>query len=221
MKWNINKTKYKPLISLLTFTLIAIVFYLVTSFLFNKGYLDNIVKFAQDKYYLFLFILFLIKLVGIIFPPIPGGGFVLASVPIIGWPTAYLIDASGSIIGGIFNYHIAKKYGISFISKTLGPKSAERVKSIKIKEGREIESILILRLLMGAVILEFIHYAAGILDIKFRKYFMALIISQVVIGVPMFYFFDVIVTGEFKLAFAMLVILAIPLLYLSRKRYIS
>ena len=196
-------------------TILAIISYYWFS---NTPLFNNLLIWSKENFWLFLFIITLYKFISIIYPPLVGGVVTIAAVPIIGWESAFVADALGSTIGGIFNYHLAKKYGISVIRKMFGESWALKVEKIKIKKGKEIESLAVIRILSGSVVLEAIHYAAGILKIDFKKYLFAMIVTQITLGIPLFYLTSVVTKGNF-LWTAIALAIFIPILYKLRGRY--
>jgi len=201
--------------SIVTVSILGLLFFMKTS------YFDSIQIWAQQNLILYLLFITLIKILGIVYPPFSGGILTLGSIPVIGWELAYFTDFVGSTVGGIANYFLAKKYGKNIIKKFLGPEAEKRISSIKIKKGREIESIIVTRIFVGSVVLELIHYVAGILHIKFSQYLIGIIISHVIVGIPSFYLFSNIFEnkGSLTIISIFLILLAVPILYKLKGRY--
>ncbi len=214
MNFRINLSK-----EFITFILIGVLIIVGYYWFIHSEYFLILNNWAQKNIILFLLFITSLKFLGIVYPPIAGGLITLGSVPIVGWQLAFLADSIGTTTGGIVNYFVAKKYGIQVVKKLVGREAAAKVEKIKIKKGKEIEGIVFARIFFGTTLLEVIHYACGIFKIDFKKYLVGLIISQLVVGIPIFYFFsDVIMEGNIWLAIVPLVI-ALPLFYKYRTRY--
>ena len=71
---------------------------LLAYFLFTKSpYFEPFKVWTESNIVLFTIFLFTIKVTGIVWPPLPGGIFVLGSIPLIGWFNAYLIDFAATL----------------------------------------------------------------------------------------------------------------------------
>jgi uncharacterized membrane protein YdjX (TVP38/TMEM64 family) len=105
---------YKQIFLVIGFSLATMVGYI---FFLQSAYFDEFSVWAQARFILFFCMLVAIKIIGIVWPPISGGLLTLGSIPVIGWWQAYLADLIGSMIGSSMAYYIAKRWGISFMSK--------------------------------------------------------------------------------------------------------
>lgn len=56
-------------------------------------------EWSRQNIFLLILILFFIKLIGIVWPPLPGIVFMIGAIPLIGWLPVFLIDFSGAILG--------------------------------------------------------------------------------------------------------------------------
>lgn len=129
-----------------------------------------------------------IKIIGIIWPPLPGGLLTIGAIPVIGWHNAYFIDLIGSIIGSSLAYYIGKRYGYNLLSKLFDDSIINKIKNIKVKKTREIEATFTLRLIGGNTVMEAVCYGAGLLNIKYKNFLIGSIGSHVLLGIPTFYF---------------------------------
>lgn len=174
---------HKHIIIFVVASLATVLFYI---WFINSPYFEELKNWSQDNLILYIIILLLLKIIGIIWPPIPGGVLTLASIPIIGWKLAYLTDLMGSIIGSSGAFFIARKWGWKFLEKIFDSSILEKIKNVKIKKQREIETIFLMRFL-GGTIIEVVCYGAGILGIGYRNYLTATVLSHLPIGIPLFY----------------------------------
>lgn len=174
---------------------------------------------SQQNFYLFFILLTLIKVIGIVFPPLPGGLLTLGAIPVIGWGHAYLADLLGLTLGSSIAYVIGKKYGFDLLYKLFDESTIAKVRKIKVIEKREIETVFVLRAFLGSAITEIVCYAAGILKIRYRNFLIGSTMSHVVMGVPLYYFANSLFTKKQVIINFILAAIIIPLLWKFRRRY--
>jgi len=208
---------YKQIYLLLAFTVATIVAY----FWFIKSpYFDDLQTWASAHFWLFISLLVLIKIAGIVWPPINGGLLTLGAIPVVGWLPAYLADLTGSTIGSSIAFFIARKWGLDFMRKIFDASTIARVQRVKIRPNREFEAVFVSRLL-GGTLLELLSYGAGLIGIRFKNYLPASILSHIVIGVPLYYFANGIISGRNVLINFVLVFILMMLFFFARKRYVD
>ncbi len=100
---------------------------------------------------------------------------------------AFFIDALGNIVGSTITYYLGDKYGELFLKRIFGENIINKLRQVKIKKGKEFESIFVIRLL-GANIVEMISYGSGFLKVGFTNFFFATLLSHAVVGIPVYYF---------------------------------
>lgn len=182
-------------------------------------YFLNLDAWIKSNLVLYIVSLFLVKISGIIWPPISGGVFTLASIPFIGWELAFAIDMTGSTVGGVVAYKLGEKYGYPFLNKILDTNIVEKIKKIKIKKGKEIEAVFIYRLLFGSVIVEAIYYGAGVLRINFYKFIAGMTLSHLLTGIPIFFLASTIFSGANVFLSIFLAGLALIFIIKTKGRY--
>jgi uncharacterized membrane protein YdjX (TVP38/TMEM64 family) len=214
--------KIKTYKHIIVFILASIVTVLLYIWFSNSIYFEGFKHWSQSNLILYISILLLIKIVGIIWPPIPGGIFTIASIPIIGWQFAYMADLFGSIIGSSFAFFIARKWGFQVLKKIFDDSTLEKIRNIKVKKHKEIETIFLMRLFGGSII-EVICYGAGVLGISYRNYLVATIASHIPVGVPLFYlannFLGDVLSRNGLLISGFFLCLAIFIFYKFKHRY--
>ena len=181
-KMKIKSKKY--LMILILVTVVTLLMY----YLFTKSiYFEIFFTWSRQNIVMFTVVLFLLKIFGIVWPPLPGGIFTLAAIPFIGWLPAYLVDFTGSLVGSSIAFLVGKKYGYPFLEKLFDQETIAKIRNIKIKPNREIETITALRIFTGSLFLEAICYGAGLLNVRFTSFFIGSIISHLIVGIPSFY----------------------------------
>lgn len=184
--------------------------WLIFIWLRQSGNFESFYLWSQNNFYLYVAVLFLLKVAGIVYPPLPGGILTLGSIPVIGWVNAYLIDFVGSTVGSTINYFMGYKYGISFLDKILDNSAVDKIRSMKIKKGKELETVFMLRVL-GGTVMELVSYACGVLKVKFVFFILVSIASHLAIGIPTYYLAESILTTQ---NIVISLILSAALLYL-------
>lgn len=208
----------KYLILAILVTLATILVY----YLFSKSvYFEIFTSWSRQNLFLFIIVLFFLKIMGIVWPPLPGGVFTLAAIPFIGWFPAYLVDFAGSLAGSSIAFLIGKKYGYPFLEKLFDKNTIDKIRNLKIKPNREIEAITTLRIFTGSLFLEAICYGAGLLNVRFFSFFVGSIISHIIVGIPSFY----LIGGLFNLnnlIFGILgFVIIIPIFIKLKGRYLE
>ena len=207
--------KYKHLF----FIVIGLVITTTLYFAFIKSsYFVHFVEWSKEYFFIYFFLLVVIKSIGIIWPPIPGGILTLGSIPVIGWYYAYLADFIGSMIGSSIAFYLGKKYGFTFLEKLFDSKTLEKLKSQKVKKHKEFEAIFLMRIL-GGTLIEVVCYGAGLLKIRYSTFIVASAISHIVFGVPTYFVANNIFTFRNVLVNVLTLIVAILLLRKMKGRY--
>ena len=173
---------------------------------------------SQVNSVLFFVVLVAVKILGIVWPPIPGGLLTIGAIPFLGWFGAYTADLIGSAGGSIIAYLLGRKYGYPFLRKILDDSIVEKIKQVKIKKNREFEGIFFLRLAGGSVI-EVIVYAAGLMKVNFKYFLTATVLSHLLVGIPTFYFANEILSGGSVAVTVVSLILLVMIFAKFRNRY--
>ncbi|OGH68740.1 MAG: hypothetical protein A2754_00025 [Candidatus Magasanikbacteria bacterium RIFCSPHIGHO2_01_FULL_47_8] len=213
------KANYK----VLALGVIVVASFLGYLWMVRQDFFGGLVLWAQENLLLYFAVLVLIKMIGIVWPPLPGGLLALGSVPVIGWTYAFAADAIGGIIGASVAYFLGKKYGRKILRKFFDETTVERVDKVKIAKNHELEAIFILRLFTGSIS-EAISYGAGVLKVKYRSFLLGTSVAYIFF-IPVFYIMGNILRpdGSFDWRFTLLngsAVLAMGFLfYKLRGRY--
>lgn len=210
----------KPKIAMVLFIVIFAILTLVgCAWFINSSYFLNFKDWVGQHYILFLVILFTVKVIAIVWPPLPGGTLTLASIAVIGWPTAYIIDFLGNTVGGTIAYLIARKWGLKIIKSIFTSSVAEKVQRLKIKDKHQLEAAFLLSLVLGVVMVELASYSLGFLKVKYINFFIGNSLSHLIRNIPIYYLVSNFVTGQNFLISILILAVGVPLLYKARKRY--
>lgn len=205
----------RHIIILAAAALATLIFYL---WFVRSPYFEGFKLWSQSNITAYVSVLLLIKILGIVWPPIPGGIFTLASVPILGWPLAYVVDLVGSAIGSSAAFFIARKWGWEFMKKIFDDSTLIKIRRLKIKKEREFESIFLMRI-FGGTIVEVVCYGAGVLGVGFGNYLLASVLSHLPFGILLFFAADNILNGKGALLSLILLGFAVILFYKLNHRY--
>ncbi len=205
----------KNLILLLTLFLGTVALYLWFA---DSQYYQEFIIWIESNMLLFFSILFLIKFLGLVWPPIPGGVLTLGAIPIIGWQKAFLIDFLGELAGSVVAYYLALYWGETLVKKVVDKKNYEKIKNFKVKKNREFELVFLLRV-FGGTLIEIVCYAAGLMKVKFKPFFLASFIGYALVGSFTFYFAGAAIQRENLLVNTFLLIVAAVIFISFRKRY--
>lgn len=213
----LNKPRLVLILSIMFSTL------LLGRLVFNSSLFNNFLMWSKENPFKYFISLTLIKVVSLVYPPLPGGLFTIGSIPIIGWFNAFIADTVGSVIGGIINYNLAKKFGPHFIKFVMGGRAIKGLRKIQINKNREVESLLVTRVLFGGIVTELIHYAAGIFNVKFSNYLLSTLLFHTMYSLPLFFLVGTILETK-SIVLTTLgigsVFIGLPFINKFRERYI-
>lgn len=162
---------------------------------YHSIYFDIFSQWAAGHLLGLFIALVVIKTIGIIWPPIPGGIFTLGAIPILGGPPAYLADFIGSLVGSMIAYGLARRFGIAFLKKIFDEETILRMQKIRVVPKRELEAVFLFRLFGGNVV-EIVCYAAGLLRVGIKNYVLGTITSHMAVGIPFYYFSGALFQGK-------------------------
>lgn len=205
----------------LLFVSILILITLAYVWFINSLHFQPFIDWSKNHLALLFTTLVLIKIIGILWPPLPGGYFTIASIPAIGWIYAYGADLLGTVIGASLAYYIGKRYGFAALSKIFDKKILQKIKAVKIKKHRELEMMLALRLIGGSTLTEAVCYAAGLLGVRFKNFAISILGPHIVFVIPAYYYAESIFKTKNVLMSYLLILISIPLLIKLRKRYLQ
>lgn len=203
------------------FLVVALIISIVLGgLIFNSDNLTIVKNWVGGNIVLFSVVLLILKVAGLVWPPLPGGLFTFASVPILGWQTAFAIDLVGNLIGASVAWYLGGKYGESFMSQVFPQSMIGKIKKIRINKKHEFEGVFLFSLASGVVMIEIANYALGYLKVNFVRFFVANTGSHIIRNAPLFYLFESVVNGGNATANILIVVFALILLLVFRKRYV-
>lgn len=216
-----HSMKIKDYKHILLFLSIFIGITLTYIWFINSEYFKPFIAWSKDHLALLFISLVFIKIIGILWPPLPGGYFTIASIPAIGWMYAYAADFVGTMIGASLAYYIGKRYGYHALEKIFDKNILEKIKAVKIKKHRELEMMLMLRFVGGATLTEAVCYAAGLLGVSYRNFIISILGPHILFVIPAYYYAESIFKTKNLVTSYLLILVSIPLLMKLKKRYLQ
>lgn len=189
------------------------------AWLIKQPFSQQISWFAQNHKLSLFTGLVLIKILGLVWPPIPGGIFNLAVIPFLGWQLAYISDLTGTVIGALIDYYLAKKWGYKLLDKIFDENTVNKIKNLKLKTHRQTEFSFMMTLSSRLLLTEVSYYAAGLLKVNFWQFMAGAIGSHLLLGIPGYYFAGVLFNTNTIYLGMIGWIVAIPLWLKLKARY--
>ena len=211
-----NILKNKNLILLILFAAISLAAYV---WFIRQPVFEDVVVWAQQNFWLYIGILIFIKIVAIVWPPLPGGILTFGSIPVIGWLPSFFAEVLSSMIGSSIAYYLGKKYGYSFLRKIFDERIILKIQRIKISKKKEFEGIFFLRIFTG-MISEAISYGSGLVGIRFRNFFVATLLVELA-WLPIFYAFSDLFAGRNMILYLPPVVILAIIFWKMRGRYFA
>lgn len=202
------------LILLVLVTILSVVLYLW--FIKLPVFRYFVIWSRQNLLVYFLFLIF-VKILGILWPPLPGGLFTLGSIPVIGWELAYIADLIGGLIGSSSAFFIGKRYGFRLLRKFFDLSTVEKIQNVNIKKGKELEAVVVLKLVYSSVG-EIVSYGAGLLGINYSKFLVGNLLA-LQINMPIFFMASKALEGKLLIVNVIAIVFAILLFYKLKGRY--
>lgn len=216
---DIFASKFKITPSLILVILASVATFVLYVWFMQTPYFEAIYAWCIANFWLMISIVIILKIVGIIWPPLPGGLAAIAIIPITGFWIAYLTDLVGSIIGCTIVYFIGKKYGKPFLVKVLGEDFANQVEKFRVRKDREYEAFFAFRALAGGVFVEAVSYGAGITGMKYRRFFLATVVTHLMVSLPIFFMYSVLYESQSVYVMTLSTLITLPILWKLRGRY--
>lgn len=116
-------------------------------------------------------IFILIRMLSVVFPPLPGFVFDLIGIAVFGKWVGLILGEVGVMLGACLAFFIARKYQEGLVKK-FAPLASFSKWVEKLSGKEQFFSFLILRL-STSMFFDVINYAAGLTKIKFSKFFWA------------------------------------------------
>ncbi len=188
-------------------------------FFYNSSSFVHFLDWSKQNTVLYFLVLVVLKFVGVVYPPLPGGILTIGSIPILGWKYAYLADITGSFMGAVISFLIARSYGERVVKPFITEAILTKLKETKIKHKKQIEAVVVMRILGGSTIIEAVNYGAGLLNISLKNFILGFLISHPLTGIPLFYFASNIFLGDNTVVSVGIALISLFALYKIKGRY--
>ena len=204
--------------SRLGFVLLLILPAILIQFASHTSVVLNLSNFIQNYLILYLLVLLLVKLSSIVYPPLPGIAFTIASIPLVGWPLAYLIDLTGSTLGSSIAFILGKKYGQSILSRVVGQGITEKIMNTKLKQGTQVEASIVLSF-ASVGLSDGLAWGGSLIGFKFWPFALGRIMSHLLTTLPIFFLIAVSTSFNSWLIVAFATVLAWLMIFKFKGRY--
>ena len=185
----------------------------------KSSIVTDITSFVHVYLPVYIAVLFLLKALSIVYPPLPGVVLTLGSIPFIGWELAYLTDISGSMVGATISFYLGSKYGYTILNRLFGKTIADKIASIKLKQKNQIEAALFLRFASGGMLSDALAWGASLIGFKYVPFIVGYGISHVITTAPVFYFIAASISFDSWMIVAGAAIIAWLIIYKLKGRY--
>lgn len=146
-----------------------------------------LIELIKANLFLYLLAIASVKAISIIYPPLPGVAFTLASIPLIGWERAYVLDIIGSVAGASASYFLGKTYGVTILNRVLGHSLTAKIAQVTLKPINQIEAAVMLRLAAGGLLSDGLAWGASLIGFRFAPFVIGYTISHLLTTAPVFY----------------------------------
>ncbi|MBU2109882.1 VTT domain-containing protein [Patescibacteria group bacterium] len=159
-------------------------------------------------------IFIIIRILSVIFSPIPGFAIDIPGILVFGWLPAFIYSEIGVITGAMIAFFIARKFKEPLIRKFVSLQKLHTWEN-KLSEKQEFWTFVSLRLI-SKPFFDYISYAAGLGRISAKKFFLATIIGVIPVEFLFFYFGGIFLNKG--IYYAILFIIAIIIIGLVFKK---
>lgn len=128
-------------------------------------------------------VVMLLRLSSIVLPVLPGTAYSILAGGLFGFWQGLIIIAIADLIACTANFYIAKRYGRNLVQKLVGQRFMDKVDSIG-QNYLERNFFLVTGLLMTGLF-DFVCYAVGLTQMKWRGFMLALMLSIVIAKPPL------------------------------------
>lgn len=128
-------------------------------------------------------VVMLLRSTSIVLPVLPGTAYSILAGGLFGFWQGLLIIAIADLIACTLNFYFSKQYGHSFVQKLVGQRFMDKVDSIG-QTYLEQNFFLVTGLLMTGLF-DFVCYAVGLTQMKWRGFMLALLLSIAIAKPPL------------------------------------
>jgi len=122
-----------------------------------------------------------------VFAPIAGTPGVVLGVTIYGINTGMCLLYVGSLISASISFYISKRFGRTWVIKLVGKNSMSKVDEFASVEGK---TTLVVSRLFGFALFDFISYAAGLTNLKYKDYILVTALFGLIPNLAIQYIFQ-------------------------------
>lgn len=174
--------RFPKIIKLIELSLIVLLVVLAIWFVNRVGIEQIRANVAQFGVWAPLVVM-LLRLTSIILPVLPGTAYSILAGGLFGFWQGLMIIAIADLVACTMNFYLAKQYGRNLVQKLVGQRFMDKVDSIG-QTYLEQNFFLVTGLLMTGLF-DFVCYAVGLTQMKWRGFMLALILSIAIAKPPL------------------------------------
>jgi uncharacterized membrane protein YdjX (TVP38/TMEM64 family) len=197
---------------------LALIALLLILIFFNPYKLNSALEFTSQHLILGSLFLILLRTISNVLPVIPGGAIAFATVPILGWFTAFACNTFGIMLGASIAFFLARTYREPLVERFASLNNIHKLEK-QVSGKKEFMALLAFRLFTVPVV-DISSYVIGLTEISYLKFLLATFIAALP-TIFVFYFGSEIYKRIFgkNLFVGVATILIIGSIYFIIKRY--
>jgi len=196
-------------------SLIALLFVII---FFNPYKLNSALEFTSEHLIIGAVFLILLRTLSNVLPVIPGGMIVLATIPILGWFTAFACNMTGIMLGKSIAFFLARIYQEPLVKRFA---SLNKIHQLEKQLSGKKQFIALVAFKMFTVpVVDISSYVIGLTKISFSKFILATFLAALPTLVTFYLGFEAykIIFGN-NLILGFIAILITGSIYLIIKEY--
>lgn len=188
-------------------------------FLVDTPFVIQLQTYVQNYWWLYVSAIFFLKMISIIYPPLPGAAFTVSAIPFVGWQVAYIVDVLAGLTGASVAYVLGSKYGRSLLLWSIGEKMTHKIESIQLKKKNQIETFVMLRTASGGILSDGLAWGASLIGFSYSAFAIGYVVSHLITTMPIFYLLSTSVSVDSWIIAFSLAVLAWIGIYTFKGRY--
>lgn len=155
--------------------ILGLIALLLVLIFFNPYRLDSTLQFTSEHLIIGAILLVFLRTVSNILPAIPGGMIAFSTVPIFGWPVAFLCNMTGILLGASIAFFLARIYREPLVSRFASLNIIHKLE--KQASGKKQFIALVAFRLFTVPVVDISSYVIGLTKIGYVKFALATFIA--------------------------------------------
>jgi uncharacterized membrane protein YdjX (TVP38/TMEM64 family) len=209
---------FKKHLSAASVGILSLIALLLIFIFFNPYSANSVLEFTSRHLIVGAIFLILLRTISSIFPVIPGGIIIFATIPLLGWFTAFICNTAGLLLGKSVAFFLARIYREPMVRRFT---SLNKIHEVEKKfTGKKQFAALIAFKLLTVPVVDISSYVIGLTKISYPKFALATILAALP-TIATFYFGNEIYKRIFanNLIVGIIAILLAGIIYLIIRKY--